>query len=140
MKVQTPSDPALFKPARAVSSAETAPGPAPASDKSRQSRLATSDKPTKKKLQRKARPSALEPTFKINLNCTLERRDAINAAAAALGLTTTAYLLYCEEKAIHQLVQRFTDYLETRARMDAEAFDARLKKIEEFLKLMSSPY
>ena len=99
----------------------------------------TPAKPAKKKLQRKPRPSALEPKFTINLNCTLDRRNAINAAAAALGLTTTAYLLYCEEQSIHGLAQHLTNYIETVSKMNLETIDARLSKIEEMLKTISSP-
>jgi hypothetical protein len=86
------------------------------------------------KAQRAAKPKGLAPDAKINLNCTLARRDAINAAAESLGLTTTAYLLYCEEKAVHQLVKHFTVYIETRDQMAVDKLTERLDRIEEFLK------
>lgn len=143
MKLQTPSNPDQFKPAKAVSLPETAAGSTQSNDKTAQP-VQPNTAPTRKKAaqkpQRKAKPAALEPTYKINLNCTLERRDAINAAAAALGLTTTAYLLYCEEQSVHKLVRHFSDYIETVTKMNIEAFDERLKKIEQLLKTISSPY
>jgi hypothetical protein len=86
------------------------------------------------KAQRQAKPEALTPCAKINLNCTLARRDAINAAAESLGLTTTAYLLLCEEQAVHQLAKYFTAYIETKDTMAAEKVNARLDRLEEIIK------
>jgi len=79
------------------------------------------------------KPKALAPDAKINLNCTLARRDAINAAAESLGLTTTAYLLLCEESAVHQLVKHLAIYVETRAQMAEDKFSERLDKLAEIL-------
>jgi uncharacterized protein (DUF1778 family) len=145
VKLQTPSDPEQFKPARAVSTPEAAPISKQITTHAGNPAASTLDamapiKPSKKKFLRKAKPAALEPTAKINLNCTLERRDLINAAAASLGLTTTAYLLYCEEQSVHKLAQHLTNYIETVSKMNMEVIDSRLKKIEEFLKTMSSSY
>jgi hypothetical protein len=90
-------------------------------------------KPTAKG-KRKTMPKADAPVYKINLNCTLAQRDSINATADSLGMTTTAYLLGCENIAVHQLVKYFTAYIDTRDLMTKEKSDARLLRIEELLK------
>lgn len=90
-----------------------------------------------KRLQKRKRaekPVAFKPTAKINLNCTLNKREEVNAAAEALGLTTTAYLLYCEEKAVHELVKVFTTYIEARQLMFEQQLSSILERIERAIR------
>jgi hypothetical protein len=89
-----------------------------------------------KRLRKSKRPEKradLKPDAKLNLNCTLERRDAIHKTAEALGMTATEYLLRCEQNALHQLVERFTTYIETLVQMHRDEFEARMVRLEEMI-------
>ncbi len=131
--------------AKPTSKPEAKPSPAPsrAADAGAPSvadgaRLSTTSKP-RRKSPRREKPAAFKPEAKLNLNCTLERRDAIHATAEALGLTATEYMLLCEEKMAHQLVKHFAAYIESLVQMTREELQARMARLEELVKQRPSP-
>lgn len=92
-----------------------------------------------RKSRRPEKPAALKPEAVINVGCTLKRRDAIKAAAESLGLSMTAYLLYCEEQSVHELVKYLIAYIETRSQIGQEEVQARMAQLEELVKQGLSP-
>jgi len=79
---------------------------------------------------RKAKPAAIKNEYRIEVNTTLVRRDEIERTAKAMGVSMSAYLLLCEERAVHQLIERFTSYLDTRALVAEEKMNKLISKLE----------
>jgi hypothetical protein len=75
------------------------------------------------KRKRKGKPAAMKSEYRIEVNTTLARRDKIERVATALGVSMSTYLLLCEENAVHDLVERFAGYLETRTLVAEEKFN-----------------
>jgi hypothetical protein len=103
--------------------------------------LKPSSTPAKRlrKSKRLEKPADLKPDAKLNLNCSLERRDAIHKAAEDLGMTATEYLLRCEDNKLHLLVGHFTTYIETLVQMHRDEFEARMVRLEEMIKRRLPP-
>lgn len=85
------------------------------------------------KRKRKGKPAAMKSEYRIEVNTTLSRRDKIESVASALGVSMSTYLLLCEENAVHELVERFTSYLETRTLVAEEKIELLVSQLSAAL-------
>lgn len=94
-------------------------------------------KQRKPKVQAAKKPEGLKEIAAINIRCSLVRYDGMMTKAKSLGLTLTAYMLFCEEAAANKLVGQLIRYLETLATMRNEPLEKRLQGIEALLETLT---